>query len=81
MHIGVHEDDSTAKVGGLQTAALHLEAKKGNRNAQAARQFFHCPSELGRVELLFLIHDITYLIRATRCVAEEMGDAPRTIRA
>jgi hypothetical protein len=59
-HVGIQQNDTSAKVSSLKTPALHLETKKGNRYAQAGRQFLERPAELGAFGFVLLIHDHTH---------------------
>ena len=40
---GIQHDNSTAKMGGSETAALDLKTKEGNRDAQAMSQIVEGP--------------------------------------
>jgi|HubBroStandDraft_6_1064221.scaffolds.fasta_scaffold1936575_1 hypothetical protein len=42
---GIQHDDSTAKMGGSETAALDLKAKEGHRDAQAMSQIVEGPAQ------------------------------------
>src|SRR5277367_5080692 len=42
---GIQHDDSTAKMGGSETAALDLKTKEGNRDAQAMSQIVEGPAQ------------------------------------